>query len=191
MKNIITASLLMLISISGFSQTDSSGVYFTANDFVMHKLSFAINCKTEKHKIKSDLIFHPKEITIKHKNATYNYPKDSIYGIKYCDGSIVRIYNNSEYPLINPDETIKIYKIVTTAQAKGNPAVTKYFFSKDAKSKIEKLTIGNIKSAFPDNHKFHDLIDMEFHNDHELSTYDNFHKIMKINRVLQNSFQAK
>jgi hypothetical protein len=187
-KTIITASLMVLITLSGFSQTDSSGVYLTPKDFVTHKLSFAINCKTQKHKIKSDMIFHPKEITIKHKDSTYTYPKDSIYGIKYCDGSIVRIYDNSEYPLINPNEKILIYKVVSRGTGRGNPsATTRYYFSKDAKSRIEKLTIDNIKAAFPDNHKFHDLIDMEFHSDNELSTYDNFHKIMKINRVLQNS----
>lgn len=45
----------------------------------------------------------------------------------------------------------------------------------------------NIQSAFPDNHEFHDFIDMEFHSDEELAVYDNFHKIMKINCALQNS----
>jgi hypothetical protein len=157
----------------------------------MHKLSFAINCKTQKHKIKSDMIFHPTEITIKHNDVAHTYPKDSIYGLKYCDGSIVRIYKNSEYPLINPNETIKIYKVVSTGQGKGSPSVTKHYFSKDVNSQIEKLTINNIKSAFPDNHQFHDLIDIEFHSDTELSTYDDFHKIMKINRVLQNSLKTK
>ncbi|MFY9308267.1 MAG: hypothetical protein WAQ28_04370 [Bacteroidia bacterium] len=190
-KLIITVSLAMLIATSGFSQKDSSGIYFTANDYLKHKLSFAINCKTEKHKIKSDMIFRSKEISIKHADSTYTYPKDSIYGIKYCDGSIVRIYNNSEYPLINPDEKIMIYKVVSGTGGKGSPIITRYYFSKDAKGKIQELTIYNIKAAFPDNHKFHDLVDMEFHSNDELTQYDNFHKIMKINRVLQNSLETK
>lgn len=190
-KSIITVCLMMFIVTSGFSQKDSSGIYFTANNYIKHKLNFAINCETEKHKIKSDMIFHPKEISIKHNDSTYTYPKDSIYGIKYCDGSIVRIYNNSEYPLINPDEKIMIYKVVSGAGGKGSPIVTRYYFSKDAKGKIQELTIYNMKAAFPDNHKFHDLVDMEFHSNDELTTYDSFHKIMKINRVLQNSIDTK
>ncbi len=137
------------------------------------------------------MIFHPKEISIKHADSTYTYPKDSIYGIKYCDGSIVRIYNNSEYPLINPDEKIMLYKVVSGSGTKGSPSVTRYYFSKDAKSKIQELTIYNMKAAFPDNHKFHDLVDMEFHSNDELTAYDNFHKTMKINRVLQNSLETK
>src|SRR3970282_107581 len=143
-KSIVATSIMLFISLSCFSQKDSSGVYFTANDFVMHKLSFAINCKAQKHKIKSDMIFHLKEITIKHNNKSYTYPKDSIYGLKYCDGSIVRIYNNFEYPLINPNETIKIYKVVSKGGGKNNLSETKFYFSKDAKSQIGKLTISNI-----------------------------------------------
>lgn len=48
-------------------------------------------------------------ISMKHNDSTYTYPKDSVYGNKYCDGSIIRVYNNLEYPLINPNETIMIY----------------------------------------------------------------------------------
>ncbi len=190
-KLIIATSLLILKSTFSFSQKDSSGIYFTANDYAKHKLSFAINCKTEKHKIKSDMIFRSKEISIKHADSSYTYPKDSVYGIKYCDGSITRIYNNSEYPLINPDEKIMIYKVVSGSTGKGGSTLnTIYYFSKNATSKIQELTIYNVKTAFPENHKFHDLMDMAFHNDDELIQYDEFHKIMKINRVLQNSLET-
>lgn len=191
-KFIITISFLILKSTFSFSQKDSSGIYFTANDYAKHKLSFVIDCKTQKHKIKSDMIFRPKEISIKHNDSTYTYPKSSVYGIKYCDGSIVRIFENSEYPLINPGEKIQIYKVVTTKHEgrAGTKVFTQYYFSKDEKSKIQELTINNIKTSFPENHKFHDLIDMDFHNNDELTTYDSFHKIMKINRVLQNSLET-
>ena len=161
-KLIIATCLLILKSTFSFSQKDRSGIYFTANDYAKHKLSFAINCKTEKHKIKSDMIFQSKEISIKHADSTYTYPKDSIYGIKYCDGSTVRVYNNSEYPLINPDETILIYKVISGSGSKGSPSITRYYFSKDAKGKIQELTIYNMKAAFPDNHKFHHLLGEPF-----------------------------
>jgi hypothetical protein len=182
-KTTIVTSLLIVKCSIGFSQKDSSGIYFKANDYINLKLSYAINCKTEKHKIAADMIFHSKEISVKHNGTTYKYQKDSVYAIKYCDGSIVRIYNNSEFPLVNPNETIMLYKVVSGG-AKNIPSVTKYYFSKDAKSKIQELTIYNVKTAFPDNHKFHDLLDMEFHSDDELFAYDNFYKMEKINHVL-------
>lgn len=190
-KIILGVTILILISTLGFSQKDSSGIYFTADDFLKHELSFAINCKKEKHKIKSDMILHSKEISIKHADSTYTFPKDSVYGIKYCDGSLSRIYNNSEYQLINPDEKIMIYKFSSGPVSKGNQPITRYYFSIDATSEILELTIYNIKTAFPDNHKFHDLIDMEFHDNDELTVYDNIHKMMKINHVLQISLEKK
>jgi hypothetical protein len=140
-KSILATSIMGFISLSCFSQKDSSGVYFTANDFVSHKLCFAINCKKQKLNIKSDLIFYPNKITIKHENAIYTYPKDSNYGIKYSDGAIIRIYKNLEYRLLKPNETILIYEVISTIQVKGSPPATKCYFSKDAKSLIEKLTM--------------------------------------------------
>lgn len=187
-KLIITLSLLILKSTLSFSQMDSSGIYRSSDDFVKQKLSFAINCNTEKHKIKDQMIFAPGKITIKHGDSTFTYVKDSIYGIKKCDGTILRVYSNTEYPLINPGEQIMIYKL-TTSSTKASPKVINYYFSKDAESKVEDLTISNLKAAFHDNHKFHDLIDAQFHNNKELTLYDNTHKIMKVNRILQNSMK--
>ena len=188
---ILATGVLILKSTFSFSQKDSSGIYFTANDYVKHKLSFAINCNVQKHKIKSDMIFNPKEMSIKHADSTYTYPKDSVYGVRYCDGSFVRLYNNSEYPLINPNETVMIYKVTSGPGNKSSPSTARYYFSKNEKGKILELTINNIKSVFPDNHKFHDLIDMEFHSNSELTAYDEFHKTMKINRVLKKSLETK
>jgi len=187
LKHVLTALLFFIIPLLGISQKDSSGIYFSSDDYLQQKLKFPINCKTQKHKIKSDLFFHTDEISIRHNGTLYRFPKDTVYAIRYCDGSIIRFYYNSKYPLMNPYESIMIYKVVSGMNTKNTQKTTKYYFSKDAKSIIQELTIYNIKSAFPDNHKFHDLIDMEFHSHEALTAYDNFHKIMKINRVLQNS----
>ncbi|MBL7889055.1 MAG: hypothetical protein JNL24_05855 [Bacteroidia bacterium] len=188
---IILIALFVISPIVGFSQKDSSGIYFTVKDYTNQKLTFAINCKNEKHKIKVDMIFHQKEISIKHNDSTYKYPKDSVYGIKYCDGSVVRIFKNSEFLMINAGETILLYKVEKGSGMKNDPVVTNYYFSKDAESEIQKLTINNLKSAVPFNHKFHDLLDMEFHNDNELIKYDSFHKITRINKIYLNSLIGK
>ncbi len=191
-KTLITVGLMMFIATLGFSQKDSSGIYFTAGDYSLHKLAYAINCMKEKHSINADPIFENKSIIIKHGGVKHKHPKDSIYAVKYCDGSIKRIFNGTEYSLINPDEKIMIYKVVSGSTGKGGSTLkTTFYFSKDAISNIQELTIYNIKAAFSENHKFHDLIDMDFHNNDELTQYDDFHKIMKINRVYQNSIETK
>ena len=38
------------------AQKDSSGIYKTTEDFQQRKLSYAINCKTEKHKINPNVL---------------------------------------------------------------------------------------------------------------------------------------
>ena len=183
-KAIIVVSFMILKSTLIFSKQDSSGIYLTANDYMAHKLSLSINCKTQKHKIRAEKIIHAKEITIKHGDSSYTYPKDSLYAILKCDGSITRIYNNTSYPLINPYEKIWVYRVINRS---GKISYIKYFFSVNPKDKIQELTIYNLKNAFPENHKFHDLVDIEFQSDDELMKYDKLHKIRKINRVLQNS----
>lgn len=190
-KTIITAGFMLFVAALGFSQKNSSGIYFTADDYLKQKLSYAINCKTEKHSINPSKIFQDRYVIIKHKGIKHKHSKDTVYAVKYCDESITRIFKGREFPLINPTEIIMIYKVVSGPGTKGSPSITRYYFSKNAKDKIEELTIYNIKAAFPDNHKFHDLIDIEFHSNDELTVYDNFHKIMKINRVLQNSHETK
>jgi len=59
-----------------------------------------------------------------------------------------------------------------------------YFFSVGENGDIKPLTILNVKNAFPENHRFHDLLDMSFSNDWGLTTYDKFHNMFKVNRLL-------
>ena len=49
--------------------------------------------------------------------------------------------------------------------------------------------ISNINKTFPDNHKFHNLLDMQFKSDDELIEYDRFHKCYKINQILKSSLE--
>ncbi|MCG3165021.1 MAG: hypothetical protein POELPBGB_00781 [Bacteroidia bacterium] len=187
-KNIIYVCL-MLITTSAFSQEDSSGIYFTSADFENIKLSYAINCKTQKHKISADLIFRDKIVSVKHNDTVYTFSKDSVYAARYCDNSIVRFFNNQQFPLLNPAETILIYKVVSGSGHKGSPIVTKYYFSNGAKDSIRELTLHNLKNSFPENHKFHNLLDMQFKSDNELAEYDSFHKCYKVNQILKTSFE--
>ena len=64
-----------------------------------------------------------------------------------------------------------------------------YFFSTDAIAAPQALTKAKLKAAFPDNHKFHDALDAQYKDDDELYTYDNFHKMYKLNRVYENSIK--
>ena len=45
------------------------------------------------------------------------------------------------------------------------------------------------EGPLPDNHAFHDSLDMMFNNDWQLTKYDDFHKMYKVNRLLAASKQ--
>ena len=62
-----------------------------------------------------------------------------------------------------------------------------YYFSTNVSAALQDLTKANLKAAFPNNHKFHDALDANFKEDKELINYDDFHKMYKVNRLLQNS----
>jgi hypothetical protein len=182
-------SLLLLLPEIIVAQKDSSGVYLTAEDFQLRRLSYAINCSMEKHKIKLNDFFGKSYITVKHFDSSYKLFKNQIFGYKTCDEQIVRFEGKKELVLLNPDEAILIYTHVVSRPAKGQTNVTNYYFSKNALSLAQSLTITNVKKAFPDNHAFHMKLDEMFKYNTELAAYDDFHKMYKLNWILKQNPQ--
>ncbi|HEK19007.1 MAG TPA: hypothetical protein ENO28_00975 [Bacteroidetes bacterium] len=188
---LIMAGGLLAISQPSFAQKDSSGIYKTPADFQQQKLSYAINYKTSKHKIKDEMFFHESKIKVIHEGVTYTLDKNSTYGYKSTKGEVFRFANNTEYKVLNPGEPLMLYELpkinnTSKGQFRTYPV---YFFSSSAASAPQALTKENLKAAFPDNHKFHDALDENFKTDAELAAYDGFHKIYKLNRVFNNSLK--
>ena len=77
---IALASCALMISQSSSAQKDSSGIYKTVQDFRQKKLTYAINYKTEKHKVKDDMLFSEGEIKINHGVNVYTLNKNDTYG---------------------------------------------------------------------------------------------------------------
>lgn len=185
--SIVLAGSLSALTFTAFSQKDSSGIYMTANDFKNKNLSFAVNSKTEKHKINADIFLNDEDIKVKHHDTTYTFKKSEVYGYKTLAGKTIRLYDNKELEVLNPDEQILIYKYtITTQQPKATPVVmVRYFFTRDAANPPVELTKDNLKKASPENHKFHDALDENFKTDEELISYDKFHHAYKLNWLLQ------
>jgi len=108
-------SLLMLagglfaLTQNSFAQKDSSGIYKTADDFKQRKLSYAINYKTEKHKINDNLLFNNAEIKVKHHGEKYTLQKSETYGYRSTKGQEYRFIDNKAYKILNPGEALLIY----------------------------------------------------------------------------------
>ena len=154
----------LFITINSFAQQDSSGIYKTAADFKNRKLSYAINYKTEKHKINSYVLFKDNVIKVTHQGITYKLTKSDTYGYRNTKGVEYRFIDNKEYRILNPGESLLIYNFDHSAHPPKAAAQfpVMYFFTTDVAALPQSLTKANLKAAFPENHKLHDAIDAQF-----------------------------
>ncbi len=183
-KLIVIASLL--ITGSAFAQKDSSGIYKTADDFQNRKPSYVISYKTEKHRIKDNLLFNNEEVKVKHDGTVYTLKKGETFGYRDTKGKEFRFVDNKEYKILNPGEPILMYVYQHPGHSPKEAEKYRpmYFFSTDAAAASQALTKANLKAAFPDTHKFHDALDAQFKTDADLASYDSFHKMYKLNHLL-------
>ncbi len=101
-----------------------------------------------------------------------------------ADARNYRVVGTDRYQILEA-KTLSIYSLDVLVR-KGASEKT-YFFSVGPNGDVLPLTILNLKKAFPDDHAFHDLLDMSFKHDSDLTKYDEFHKMFKINRLLDAS----
>jgi hypothetical protein len=171
--------ILIFCLFSEFTQAKNNrwGIYLTSKDFLNRKVTFA-----SKHtRIRLHEVLNKATIVVKTKDSTYTYFKDSIFGYHDKEGNDFRFYHGKIYPIINPAETILIYKVSNVTVQKGQLKMYSYFFSKDAHSKIFPLTMNHILDEFNDNKAYTNNLEIHCH----LLEYDNAHGVFKINRLLQ------
>lgn len=92
------------------------------------------------------------------------------------------------YTVLNAGEPITIYKYQHPSHSpkEAEKYGPKYFFTTGSSDELQPLTRTNLKKAFPENHPFHDALDATFKEDKELTLYDNFHKMYKVNWLIKN-----
>ncbi|MBX9852923.1 MAG: hypothetical protein K2X86_14365 [Cytophagaceae bacterium] len=179
------------ISSATSSQDDRSGIYKTAADFTSSKLSLEVDCKSEKHKIKTHDFSGKPYIDIIHEGKEYRYQKSEIYGYRDCDGNDYRFVDKTEYKILE-SKSITLYELTVlkpNPYGKGTASVKENYFSVSPDSELKTLTIFSLKDAFPNNHTFHDQLDDTFKYDQDLMEYDSFHKAYKINHLLKTTLE--
>ena len=182
-------NLHFIVLISGFfafsianAQVECSGVYLTAQDFVAGKLIPATDGRPRSQNMEEQ-VFNSKYIFVNHGDYHYKMNVRDVYALRSCEGQIVRVYNGGYYTILNPGEKILLYLVICSPASKGDVFTRKYFFSKDADSMIENLTLDNLRVAFSDNHNFLDVINTQFRTDRDLRTYDEASRCYKVNSI--------
>ena len=106
--------------------------------------------------------------------------------LRAADERNYRLVGNERYQIL---ESKDLYIYSTDVVVRKGASEKAFFFSVGSTGEILPLTIVNLKKAFPDNHRFHDGLDMTFKDNSQLTKYDDFHKMFKVNRLLVASEQ--
>ena len=191
-KKICFSLFLGLLTLNLLAQKDERviGVFKTGDDFNEGKVSFLIDCKSKKNRIKLNDFFCKPYITIKQNDSSYKILKSTLYGYKTCNNQIYRFDNKKELLVLNQGEQILIYKQLNTkVREDARINVTNKYFSTESNNSIQKLTIKNLKASFPNNTNFQHLIDGSFQYNTDLGGFDNINKMYKINWFLKLSMK--
>lgn len=186
------ATISSVFGQSNETLSNKSGLYLTATDFSTGKLTYEINCLTEKHKISTSDFFDSKTVKVTHRDSTIKLSKSAIWGFRLCDGKEYREFQDKEYEIMDKG-AITVYRIIekSSTSPKSNQSVSKtsYFFSEDANSPLKELTLRNVETSFISNKKFHDLIDLHFKSDADLLIYDDYYKTLRLNYIYTESLK--
>ena len=163
-----------------------SGVYLTTVDYQKARLTSEGDCNSDAHKIELHDLLNKPYIDVTHGGARHRYLKAELFGFRSCEGADYRFVGNKEYQILEA-KALYIYRVeVPDGRGKGISQVSKYYFSVGADGDVLALTVLNLKQAFPANHMFHDSLDAAFPLG-GLEQYDAFHKMFKVNRLLEAS----
>ncbi len=162
----------------------TSGVYLTAADYKDGRLAFEGDCKSKAHRLNLHDILNKPYIDVTHESEKRRYSKSDLFGFRSCEGSDYRFSSNLEYQILESKD-LYIYGMETyISHGRVRSKVMDYFFSVGQDGPILLVTLENLKHAFPDNHRFHDLLDANFGRGQNIGEYDELHKMFKINRLL-------
>ncbi|WP_276374237.1 hypothetical protein [Chryseolinea sp. H1M3-3] len=159
-------ALLSLISFGANDQVDNSGVYNTFADYKSKTLSYAIDCNSERHKIKSDQFHHRDVVRVVHNDSLLTMPKSEIFGYKDCKDVTYRIVDVKNHSILNPYDNLH--------EIRGHKRTAiHYYFSKTIDAAPILLTMDNLHHVFHDNYaEFLRKIDETFRRDGQLIKFD-------------------
>ena len=170
---------------------NTGGLYSTLNDFVNHKLTYPIDCNQSANKLKLNELFESSTGYVIYGGEKHAFDKSKVYGYRSCKNKNYRFYKNSAYQIIDTAGFYIYYQYMQEEKVKGKGLVKtdEYFFSTNGNGPVLLLTADNLKSAFPDNSRFHYALDAQFKSDKDLLSYDGYQKTYKIKYLYSQSLK--
>lgn len=191
MKKCVLYFVLFAGVFTASAQNDIYQIYKNWQDYKSGLPAYTLNCHSSKEKIKLHHVFAKNYIDIIKDGVKKRLYKDSIFGYADCKQITYRFYKSydEEYRILE-NKGIVIYLSyvkVSPYNAKSIRLAPAYFFSAGLNTPVYPLTVLNLKKAFPDNVKFHDMLDVAFGDGTPVYSYDAEHKMYSINFLLNNS----
>ena len=168
------------------SASHRSGLYMTASDFDAGSLADAITCQSDRRPVDRDAFGRTSIVSWPAATPAKQYTKTEIFGFRACDGTDVRFVRGGNLRVVRaPPLYLYQHEYRVSMGNRGSRLVAHYAFSTTAADSVRPLTLDALKRAYPENHRFHDLLDLAFRSDDELIRYDEFHHEYRVARLLR------
>lgn len=191
MKKSLVIIALFTSYLSNAQTLKVAKVYSSLSDYKSGKANFETECQGNnslRFKLKPSKSFF--QITLNKQKQTVE--KTGFIALNTCDGKNYRLSNNKTYQILE-SKRLTIYKLSKMVRdasyQKGNvfKEEISYFYSTSLDGDIIPLSVYNLKQSFPNDKKFHDLLETHFINDSSLIKFDSYSKTYLLNEVLENA----
>ena len=167
-----------------------TGLYITAADFVAGRLAEAAACQSDSRPVDRDSFGRSANVLWPGAASPSQHAKSEIFGFRACDGTDVRFVRGANFRVVHaPPFYLYQHEYRVSMGKSGSRLVASYAFSATPADSVRPLTLDALKRAYPDNHRFHDLLDLAFRSDDELMHYDEFHHEYRVARLLRETSQ--
>ncbi len=165
------------------------GLYSTYADFKSGRLTYPLDCSSNKDKLKLNELFGSSRGYALVNGEKHYFSKNHVYGYRDCKNRTYRFYNNSIYEVVDTAGFF-IYYTFKTEHGPGGKGTIKndvYFFSATGDDALQSLTVDNLKKAFPEKHRFHYDLDAVCRTDKDLTEYDSSLKTYRVKYLFSQS----
>lgn len=178
MKKILASLIIVTICTEVSAQ---AGIYKSAEDYMNGTLEYT-GQEFTRHRVRTDMPFNKYVVKVVDGNESHKFFKWDLYGFRNKRNEAFRFFNEKSYRIVDTTSFVIYAREELTVRGKEKLRETKYYFSKNAESRIIPLTIMNLKYAFP-NREFHQLLDMQFRSNKELLRFDSYAKQYKLKTI--------
>lgn len=166
-----------------------SGVFVTSADFASGLLTDAMECTSDSRPV-DRAAFSETAVVSMPADGSRQFAKATIFGFRACDGTDVRFVNGESYHVVRaPPLYLYEHEYRASRGKGGSQSLTHYLFSTTAGDSVRPLTLDALKRAYPENHLFHDQLDLAFRSNEELMRYDDYHHEYRVARLLRQSLR--